>query len=378
MIDPKDRETAVVVGVITKNVTIKKAKTHLDELARLADTAGAEVIEYIIQKRDRFNSTSLLGSGKLLEVAEYVKTHDVDLVIFDEDLTGSQVKKIESIVPCKVIDRSGLILDIFARNAQTAESKRQVEVAQLEYILPRLTRAWTHLCRQVGGIGTRGPGETQLEVDRRLIRKRITELKKRLKKSASIKQRQHDRRHTSFHAALVGYTNVGKSSLMNLLTHSQIKTEDRLFVTLDATTRKLNLGLHSNAVLSDTVGFIRKLPHKLIESFKSTLGVVSESSIILHIIDIHEQDFADQMEVTAKVLSELDTSDIPRITIFNKIDLIERERLAMMKSKFPDALFISVHKKHGIETLNKRIEKFYSNHVKKHISASAKPATKGW
>jgi GTP-binding protein HflX len=371
-------EKAIVVGIATPDISRKAAQIHLEELARLASTAGAEVVDYVLQKRQAYDGTTLIGSGKLKEIADLTAMHKADLILFDDDLTGSQVKKIESIIPIKVMDRSGIILDIFAKNAKTAESKIQVEVAQLEYLIPRLTRAWTHLCRQVGGIGTRGPGETQLEVDRRTIRKRITDLKKRLKKMEAIHQRQHDRRYPTFHVSLVGYTNAGKSSLMNLLTRSRIKVEDKLFATLDATTRKLRLGPDSNAVLSDTVGFIRKLPHHLLDSFKSTLSVVCESSLVLHIVDVNEQDFRAHMEVTARVLKDLHTESIPRIVLFNKIDLIAPDRLSLLKSTFPDSFFISVEKKQGIEKLISRIRRFHNKHVKKYMAAREKPAAPVW
>jgi GTP-binding protein HflX len=372
------KEKAIVIGIATPDISNKLARTHLEELARLADTAGAEIAEYVLQKRQAYDSATMVGSGKLQEIAGMVKSLNADIVIFDDDLSGSQVKKIESLIPVKVIDRSGIILDIFAKNAKTAEAKIQVEVAQLEYLLPRLTRAWTHLCRQVGGIGTRGPGETQLEVDRRVIRKRISDLKKRRKKNEAIRKRQHDRRYPTFHITLVGYTNAGKSSLMNLLTKSNIKVEDKLFATLDATTRKILLGSYSGAVLSDTVGFIRKLPHNLIESFKTTLSVVSEAGLILHIVDVHEEDYPEQMEVTAKVLKELHTASIPRVVVFNKIDLLSAERLSNLRDNFPDEIFISVKKKQGIKDLKLRMEKFYRKHLRKYTATLANPPAKTW
>ncbi|MFC1583951.1 GTPase HflX [Fibrobacterota bacterium] len=372
------RERAIVVGVAVRSVPVRTARTHLRELARLADTAGAKVVEHILQRRNAYDGATLVGSGKLREIAERVEAHDADLVLFDDDLTGSQIKKIESAIPVKVMDRSGIILDIFARNARTAESKIQVEVAQLEYFLPRLTRAWTHLCRQVGGIGTRGPGETQLEVDRRLVRKRIADLKKKLQKNEAIRKRQHDRRYPTFHVSLVGYTNAGKSSLMNLLTHSRIKVEDKLFATLDATTRKLPLGTNSNAVLSDTVGFIRKLPHHLVDSFKSTLSVVCESSLILQMVDVNEKEFPEQMEVTAGVLKDLQTENIHRIIIFNKIDLLAPEVISILKETYPDAMFISATSKLGIEKLKARIGKFYRKHIRKYSATLESPPEPEW
>ncbi len=374
----KKKEKAMVVGVATRGTSPQKAKLHLEELSRLVETAGADVVERVIQNRPSIDPGTLIGSGKLREIGIWVKENNIDLVAFDEDLSPSQAKKIEMELGVKVLDRSGIILDIFARNAQTAESRIQVEVAQLEYYLPRLTRAWTHLSRQVGGIGTRGPGETQLEVDRRLVRDRISFLKKKLKKNEGILIRQHKRRYPAMHVALVGYTNTGKSSLMNLLTNSEVLVENKLFATLDATTRKLPLGRRQGAVLSDTVGFIRKLPHHLVQSFKSTLSVVSEASLILHLVDGSDPDFQSHMEVTGQVLEELDTEHIPRITVFNKIDMLDPEHLKILKSNFPDAFFISVYEKEGIEALKAKIIDVFERHKVLHQKEVNRPASKGW
>lgn len=357
----KAREKAVLVGVSTLDISVKVMKEHLAELGRLADTAGAEVVETTMQRRATLDPTTLVGEGKVREIADMVERHQADMVIFDEDLSGSQVKKLETKITCKILDRSGIILDIFARHARTAEAKVQVEVAQLEYMLPRLTNAWTHLSRQAGGvgIGMKGPGETQLETDRRLVRKRIADLSRKLEKMEDIRGAQHARRLPTFHAALVGYTNAGKSTLMNALTRAGVEAVDRLFATLDPTTRKIYLGPNKTAVLSDTVGFIRKLPVGLVSSFKSTLAVVSQATLILHMVDAGAEDFEEQMEITARILTELGTGNIPRVTVFNKVDILEAERLDFLRAHHPQAIFISAEKKSGLEELKTRMGELY-------------------
>jgi GTP-binding protein HflX len=353
----KEREKAVLVGVAKSDVPLKRAREHLAELGRLADTAGAIVVDQVLQRRPAFDPSTLVGEGKAREISDLVQKHKADLVIFDEDLSGSQVKNLEAVIKAKILDRSGIILDIFAKHARTAESKIQVEVAQLEYMLPRLTRAWTHLSRQAGGlgIGMRGPGETQLETDRRAVRKRISDLKKKLRKLEDVRTAQRDRRRPTFHAALVGYTNAGKSTLMNALTQAGVEAVDRLFATLDPTTRQLWLPGGRKAVLSDTVGFIRKLPVDLVTSFKSTLGVVSQASHILNVVDISSEDFEEQMEITARILDDLGVHDIPRLTVFNKIDLIDPERLAFLREQYPDAGFVSAEGKIGLDELRQKL-----------------------
>jgi GTP-binding protein HflX len=355
------REKAVLVGVGTLEVTPKAMREHLAELGRLADTAGADVVETTMQRRANLDPATLVGEGKVREIADLVHHHQADLVIFDEDLSGSQVKKLEKHIPCKILDRSGIILDIFAKHARTAEAKVQVEVAQLEYMLPRLTNAWTHLSRQAGGvgIGMKGPGETQLETDRRLVRKRIADLTRKLERMEEIRAAQHDRRVPTFHAALVGYTNAGKSTLMNALTRAGVQAVDRLFATLDPTTRKIWLGPGKTAVLSDTVGFIRKLPVGLVSSFKSTLSVVSQATLILHVVDSGAEEFEEQMEITARILGELGTADIPRITVFNKIDVLEPERLDFLRAHHPQAIFVSAERKLGLDELKARMAELY-------------------
>lgn len=356
----KEAERAIVVGIELPQQ--RDAENHIKELRDLAWTAGAEVVAQVIQKREKIEPRTIVGAGKITEIAQMVQELECQLVIFDEELTGSQAKTIEAEVKCKVLDRSGLILDIFARNVRTAESRIQVEVAQLNYLMPRLTRAWTHLSRQVGGIGTRGPGETQLEVDRRLVRKRIGDLKKKLLKMESIRAAQHTNRIPTFHISLVGYTNAGKSTLMNLLTGSSVLVENKLFATLDATTRKIVLQGHQNAVLSDTVGFIRKLPHHLVESFKSTLSVVKHSSCIVQVIDVSDESYLSQMEVTNSVLSDLGVDEIPRILAFNKVDMLEEKELSKLKLAWPKATYISALKNSGIEDLKKQLSEVYAGY----------------
>jgi GTP-binding protein HflX len=353
----KGPEKAILVGVATRDVTPRQAREHLDELERLAETAGALVVDRVLQRRPGFDTSTLIGEGKAREVAALAEQHGADIVLFDEDLSGSQIKKLEEILKVKIMDRSGIILDIFAKHARTAEAKIQVEVAQLEYMLPRLTRAWTHLSRQAGGvgIGMRGPGETQLETDRRAIRKRIADLKKKLEKVEVTRASQRDRRRPTFHAALVGYTNAGKSTLMNALTQAGVEAVDKLFATLDATTRQLWLGGSHKAVLSDTVGFIRKLPVGLVTSFKSTLGVAAQATFILNVVDASSSDFEEQMEITARILTELGITETPRLTVFNKIDRLDPERLESLRIQHPEAAFVSAEQKIGLDDLRERL-----------------------
>lgn len=356
-----EKEKAILVGVATRAVSAKAVREHMAELGRLADTAGAVVVETTMQRRETMDPATMVGEGKVAEIADMVARHGADLVIFDEDLSGSQVKKLETKIACKILDRSGIILDIFAKHARTAEAKVQVEVAQLEYMLPRLTNAWSHLSRQAGGvgIGMKGPGETQLETDKRLVRKRIADLNRKLEKMQDIREAQHNRRIPTFHAALVGYTNAGKSTLMNALTRAGVEAADKLFATLDPTTRKVWLGPQKTAVVSDTVGFIRKLPVGLVSSFKSTLSVVAQATLILNVVDASAEDFEDQMEITARILTELCPAEVPRVTVFNKIDLIGEERLEFLKTHHPQTIFISAEAKIGMETLKARILDFY-------------------
>ncbi|MDR3142886.1 MAG: GTPase HflX [Tannerellaceae bacterium] len=312
-------EKAVLVGLITPEQNEQKAKEYLDELAFLADTAGATPVKKFFQRLDYPHPVTFVGSGKLREIKEYVIEHEIGLAIFDDELSAKQIRNIENELQVKILDRTNLILDIFARRAQTAHAKTQVELAQYKYMLPRLTRLWTHLERQRGGIGMRGPGETQIETDRRIILDKISRLKQDLAAIDKQKSLQRKNRGKMVRVALVGYTNAGKSTLMNLLSKSDVFAEDKLFATLDTTVRKViveNLPF----LLSDTVGFIRKLPTELIESFKSTLDEVREADLLLHVADISHFGFEEQIEVVNKTLAEIDKSEKPAIMVFNKID----------------------------------------------------------
>lgn len=314
-------ERTILVGLITPDVSETQAEEYLDELAFLSETAGAEPVARFLQRLDTPNPATFVGKGKLDEIAEYVSAHEVGLAIFDDELAPNQLRNIERQLGIRILDRTSLILDIFATRAQTAHAKTQVEMAQYQYMLPRLTRLWTHLERQRGGnIGLRGPGETQLETDRRIILRKISQLKAQLKKIDKQKSVQRQNRGKMVRVALVGYTNVGKSTLMNVLAKSDIFAENKLFATLDTTVRKVVLG-NLAFLLADTVGFIRKLPTQLVESFKSTLDEVRESDLILHVVDISHPEFEDQIAVVTETLREIDAlGDKPQILVFNKID----------------------------------------------------------
>lgn len=327
MLDKKNiiqgTETAVIVGVVTKDQTEPQVVEYLEELAFLAETAGAETKKRFIQKLQHPDSRTFVGKGKLEEIRQYAVAHHVNLVIFDDELSGAQINNITTAIGVKTIDRSDLILDIFARRAKTAEAKAQVELAQYQYILPRLRGMWKHLERLGGGIGTRGPGETEIETDRRIVREKISLLRNRLKEIDKQSATQRKNRGEFIRVALVGYTNVGKSTIMNLLSKREVFAENKLFATLDTTTSKVVFE-NTPFLLSDTVGFIRKLPHHLIESFKSTLDEVREADILIHVIDISHPQYEDQMAVVNKTLQELKAFDKPMITIFNKMDLYEQ------------------------------------------------------
>lgn len=312
-------EKAVLVGLIGSSQDEKQALEYLDELEFLTDTAGAIVLKKFTQKLDVPNTATFVGTGKLEEISTYVKMLEADTVIFDDELTPTQLRNIEKALECKVLDRTNLILDIFAKRAKTAHAKTQVELAQYQYLLPRLTRMWTHLERQQGGIGMRGPGETQIETDRRIILDKIALLKEKLKKIDMQKSIQRKNRGKLVRVALVGYTNVGKSTIMNMLAKSDVFAENKLFATLDTTVRKVVIG-NLPFLLADTVGFIRKLPHSLVESFKSTLDEVREADVLLHIVDIAHPGFEEQIETVNSTLEELKAGDKPTIYIFNKID----------------------------------------------------------
>ncbi len=319
-----DYERAVLIGLITQKQNADKSNEYLDELEFLAYTAGGEVLKRFVQKLENPNSKTFLGSGKIEEVREYVEKNEVGLVVFDDELSPAQQRNIERILECKIIDRTNLILDIFAQRAQTSYARMQVELAQYQYLLPRLTGMWTHLERQRGGIGMRGPGETEIETDRRIVRDRISLLKKKLTKVDKQMSVQRGNRGALIRVALVGYTNVGKSTLMNVISKSDVFAENKLFATLDTTVRKVVIK-NLPFLVSDTVGFIRKLPTQLVESFKSTLDEVREADLLLHIVDISHPNFEDHIASVEKILGEINASDKPCIMVFNKIDAYEPE-----------------------------------------------------
>jgi GTPase len=315
-------EQAVLVAVMQQDQTEQQVNEYLDELAFLAETAGAKTIKKFVQKLAHPDSKTFIGKGKLEEIRSFVQGKDIRVVIFDDELSGSQITNIEKVLDTKTIDRSDLILDIFARRAKTAQARLQVELAQYQYLLPRLRGMWKHLERLGGGIGTRGPGETEIETDRRIVRDKITLLRKKLKEIDKQAQTQRKERGELVRVALVGYTNVGKSTLMNLLSKSDVFAENKLFATLDTTTRKM---VYDNLpfLMSDTVGFIRKLPHHLVESFKSTLDEVRESDLLLHVVDISHPRYEEQIGVVNKTLQEINAFDKPVIYVFNKMDRYE-------------------------------------------------------
>lgn len=318
----KSEEKAVLIGLIQKEQTDEQVTEYLDELAFLAETAGAITVKRFTQKVAHADSKTFVGKGKLEEIKNYVVSKNIDVAIFDDELTGSQISNIEKVLGIKTIDRSDLILDIFARRARTAQAKVQVELAQYQYLLPRLKGMWAHLERQGGGIGTRGPGETEIETDRRIVKDKISLLRKRLGDIDKQSFTQRKERGEFIRVSLVGYTNVGKSTIMNLLSKSDVFAENKLFATLDTTTRKVVFE-NTPFLLSDTVGFIRKLPHHLIESFKSTLDEVREADILLHVVDISHQQYEEQMGTVNKTLQELKAFEKPILTVFNKMDMYE-------------------------------------------------------
>jgi GTPase len=318
----KKEETAVVVGVIRQNIRLEQAEEYLDELEFLALTAGAKVKKRFLQKLQYPNPRTFIGEGKLDEVLEYITTNEIDIVIFDDELSPSQLRNLEQVLKCKILDRSNLILDIFASRAKTAQARFQVELAQAQYLLPRLTRMWTHLSKQKGGIGMKGPGETEIETDRRALRGKITKLKERLSIIDKQAETQRKNRDAKVRVSLVGYTNVGKSTLMNVISKSNVFAEDKLFATLDSTVRKVDWP-GKTFLLSDTVGFIRKLPHQLVECFKSTLDEIREADILLHVVDISHPNFEDQIRVVNETLKEIGAADKEVILVFNKIDSLK-------------------------------------------------------
>ena len=349
-------ENTVVVGVVNKNQTEIVVKDYLDELSFLSNTAGGIVKKSFIQKLDTPNPKTFIGTGKISEIQLYNKKNDISSVIFDDELSPTQQLNLERILKCKIIDRTGLILDIFAQRAKTSYAKNQVQLAQYQYLMPRLKGLWTHLERQKGGIGMRGPGETEIETDRRIVRDKISLLKKKLKNIDRQMSVQRGNRGSLVRVALVGYTNVGKSTLMNIISKSNVFAEDKLFATLDTTVRKIvvqNLPF----LITDTVGFIRKLPTQLVESFKSTLNEITESDFILHIVDISHPNYDDHIESVNLILEQIKCSNKPTMIVFNKMDILSNEELENFKFKDNEKsnLFISAQKKINLDKLKKRL-----------------------
>ena len=377
-------EKVVLVGIINQQQTEEKSKEYLDELEFLTYTAGGEVLKRFTQKLDVPNPKTFIGTGKMEEVQQYVEENEVGTVIFDDELTPAQQKNIEHILKVKILDRTGLILDIFAQRAQTSYSRTQVELAQYEYLLPRLTGLWTHLERQRGGIGMRGPGETEIETDRRIVRDRIALLKKKLSAIDKQMATQRSNRGALVRVALIGYTNVGKSTLMNVISKSEVFAENKLFATLDTTVRKVVIE-NLPFLLSDTVGFIRKLPTQLIESFKSTLDEVREADLLLHVVDISHPNFEDHIHSVNQILAEIESTNKPTIMVFNKIDAYTHEVIAeddlatqrtakhftledwkntWMQKMGRDVLFISALNKENLEEFRKVVyEKVKEIHI---------------
>ena len=377
MIEKKDieLERAVLIGVITKDQDEERSKEYLDELEFLTYTAGGEVLKRFTQKMDMPNPKTFIGSGKMVEVENFIKDNDVGTAIFDDELSAAQERNISKILGCKVLDRTNLILDIFAQRATTSYARTQVELAQCEYLLPRLKGMWTHLERQKGGIGMRGPGETEIETDRRIVRDKIALLKAKIKTIDKQMAVQRGNRGKMVRVALVGYTNVGKSTLMNVISKSDVFAENKLFATLDTTVRKVVIQ-NLPFLLTDTVGFIRKLPTQLVESFKSTLDEVREADLLLHVVDISHPNFEEHIESVNKILGEIDSSDKPTIMVFNKIDAYEAEPIddddlitektsahytleewkkTWMNKVGNNALFISALNKKNLDTFKKRV-----------------------
>ena len=377
MIEKKsiEYEKAVLIGVINRTQNEEKVKEYLDELEFLTYTAGGEVTKRFVQRVDVPNPKTMIGSGKMKEVEDFVEENEIGSVIFDDELTPGQQRNIEKQLRCKILDRTSLILDIFAQRAQTSYSRTQVELAQYEYLLPRLTGLWTHLERQKGGIGMRGPGETEIETDRRIVRDRISLLKKKLTKIDRQMETQRGNRGALVRVALVGYTNVGKSTLMNVISKSDVFAENKLFATLDTTVRKVVIG-NLPLLLSDTVGFIRKLPTQLVESFKSTLDEVREADLLLHVVDISHPNFEEHIDSVNKILGEIDCADKKTIMVFNKIDQYQHETIdnddlvterttrhftiddwksTWMQRMGENALFISALNKQNLDEFRKRV-----------------------
>ncbi len=382
----REKEKVVLVGIINKEQNEMQLSEYMEELSFLTETAGAIPVKKFVQKLEVTNKRTFVGSGKLLEIIHFVKENEIDIVIFDDELNPTQLRNLEKDLKCKIMDRTGLILDIFAKRAKTATAKTQVELAQYQYLLPRLTRMWTHLERQRGGIGLRGPGETEIETDRRIIRDKISKLKNKLKKIEKQKKQQRKNRGKMVRVSLVGYTNVGKSTLMNVLCKSDIFAENKLFATLDTTVRKLVIE-NIAFLISDTVGFIRKLPHNLVDSFKSTLDELKEADILIHVIDISHPNFEEQINTVNKTLKEVNANNKKILMIFNKIDAynfvkkdeddltektkenynIEELKNSWMAKNNLSCIFISAKEKINFEELKKSIfEEVKKVHIKRY------------
>jgi GTP-binding protein HflX len=352
-----ERERALLIGITVFPETREETLEHLDELELLADTAGADTVMKVVQGLPRKDSAHFIGKGKVEELAQVVQDDDITLVVVDDDLSPVQARNLGRILNRKVIDRSGLILDIFAQRARSSEARTQVELAQLQYMLPRLTRQWTHLSKQFGGIGTKGPGETQIETDRRMIRSRIAHLREKLEKIETQRETQRKGRNELFRAALVGYTNAGKSTLMNEITGAGVHAENRLFATLDSTVRAVELTPGRSVLLSDTVGFIRKLPSHLVASFRSTLAEVREADVLLHVVDVASPSVNEQIRVVEETLKDIEAENIPVLMVFNKVDLLEPgdETLHDLQRRYPNSVSISAARGLGIQALRSKL-----------------------
>ena len=357
-------EKAILIGIINSVQSETIVNDYLNELSFLTETAGGHVSKRFIQRVDKPNPKTFIGSGKIIEIQNYCIKNDIGSVIFDDELSPTQQLNLEKILRSKIIDRTGLILDIFAQRAKTSYAKNQVELAQYQYLMPRLKGLWTHLERQKGGIGMRGPGETEIETDRRIVRDKISLLKKRLSSIDKQMSVQRGNRGSLVRVALVGYTNVGKSTLMNLITKSDVFAENKLFATLDTTVRKMVIG-NLPFLLTDTVGFIRKLPTQLVESFKSTLNEITESDLLLHIVDISHPNYEEHIDSVNEKLGQIDSIDKPSILVFNKIDRLEDDSF-IKSNKLKSRVYISAEKKTNINELKEKIYKYVRNiHVKR-------------
>lgn len=379
----KKQETAILVGVVSQQQKIEQAEEYLDELSFLTYTAGARVVKRYLQRLPKPHAGTFVGEGKLEEIATFAVEQEIDMVIFDDELSPSQIRNLEQTLKCKILDRSNLILDIFANRARTAQAKMQVELAQAQYLLPRLTRMWTHLTKHAGGIGTRGPGESEIETDRRVIRETISKLKNRLKEIEQQAETRRKNRDDKVRLTLVGYTNVGKSTILNMLSKSDVLAEDKLFATLDSTVRKVVLD-DIPFLLTDTVGFIRKLPHQLIECFKSTLDEIREADALIHVVDVSHHQFEDQIDVVNKTLEEIKANKKPILLVFNKIDKLmeplrmpdeieegeeeipymERLKSTWMAKTNAPAIFISAEKKTNVQELKDAVVALVKKHAK--------------